>query len=140
MVRVVVNEGMTRDTVLITIDCFTFGPSLLLRLQPTNIPNVDSLSSEGLQYERSYSNGPGTRFAFRSLLGGVHPLRLNGAGLPESEKKPRRSLLEAGYQTAGFANNPFLTTYFGYDRGSTSFEMWITGNLLRMGNRSHSGG
>jgi arylsulfatase A-like enzyme len=71
---------------------------------------------------RAYSNGPGTRFAFRSILGGVHPLRLDGAGLPANEGTTLpEQLSSAGYRTAGFVNNPFLTEYFGYNRGFDTF-------------------
>ena len=119
---------MTEDTVLITIDCLRSDHLSCYGYSRQTSPNIDSLSSDSLQYERSYSNGPGTRFAFRSLLGGVYPLRLSGAGLPESEGTTlAEAFSEAGYQTAGFANNPFLTTYFGYDRGFDVFrdvEYW----------------
>ncbi len=75
-----------------------------------------------MQIEAAYTNGPGTRFAFKSLLGGVYPLQIDGVGLPERDGTTlAETLSTAGYETAGFVNNGFLSEDFNYGRGFDTF-------------------
>lgn len=110
------------STVLITVDCLRPDHVHTYGYERKTTPNIDSLASEGAMYTDAYSNGPGTRWAFRAISMGVYPLRIDGAGLPGRGGTTLAEVLsEHGYRTAAFADNPFLTSHFNQDRGFDSF-------------------
>lgn len=111
------------SVVLFTVDCLRADHVHAYGYERETTPHIDALASEGERYRHAYSNGPGTRWAFKSMFAGRHPLAIEGTGLPSSrgvtvaERCRRR-----GYRTAGFSYNGFLTSYFNYDRG---FETYV---------------
>lgn len=111
-----------KSILLITIDCLRPDHVGVYGYERDTTPNIDRIAKSGTKFERAYSNGPGTRWAFRAINMGVHPLRINGAGLPSKEgTTTAEALSERGYQTAAFADNPFLTAHFNQDRGFDTF-------------------
>ena len=113
---------MTDSIVLLTVDCLRADHVGIYGYGRDTTPNIDGLAESGVRYDPAYSNGPGTRFAFKSLLGGVFPLQIAGTGLPVSDGETLAERLSStGYRTAGFANNGFLASYWHYDRGFDVF-------------------
>lgn len=113
---------MQTSAVLLTVDCLRADHVGAYGYDRDTTPNIDALAERGTYFEHAYSNGPGTRFAFKSLNGGVFPLRIEGAGLPPRQGATlAERLSEAGYRTAAFTNNPFISDYFYYDRGYDVF-------------------
>lgn len=75
------------------------------------------------RFERAFATGPGTTPSFPALLTGTMPLSYDGLG-PLSPDRPRvaADLRRAGYTTAGFQCNPFLSEHFEYQVGFDTFE------------------
>lgn len=81
-------------------------------------PFLDSLESRSIRFTRCQSTGPYTQASFPGILTSSHYLEY---GRPE-RLSPRRVLLsealqKAGVLTAGFHSNPYLSEYFGWNRG-----------------------
>lgn len=113
---------MPESIVLITIDCLRFDHVSAYGYDRPTTPNIDRLAERGTRFTRAFSNGPGTRFAFKALNAGTYPLRIRGSGLPaRSGVTLAEHLSEQGYRTAGFVDNPFLTRYFNHHRGFSTF-------------------
>lgn len=110
------------SVVLITIDCLRSDHVHSYGYERPTSPNMDKLADEGILYKKAYSNGPGTRWAFRALNMGVYPLRIDGAGLPPYGGTTLAEVLsDNGYRTAAFVDNAFLTSHFNQDRGFDTF-------------------
>lgn len=114
--------------VLITVDCLRADHVGEYGYKRDTTPNIDELAESAAMYTSTYSNGPGTRWAFRAINNGVYPLRVDGAGIPKGGGKTvAEALSEQGYRTGAFVDNPFLTPYFNHDRGFGTFrgtEYW----------------
>lgn len=74
------------------------------------------------RFEHAFATGPGTTPSFPALLTGTMPLSYDGLG-PLSADRPRVPALlgRAGYTTAGFQCNPFLSEHFAYHVGFDAF-------------------
>lgn len=108
--------------VLITVDCLRADHVSAYGYERETTPNIDRVASDGTVYKYAYSNGPGTRFAFKTLCSGVHPLRIEGAGLPSVDNATVSEVCrQNGLSTAAFSYNGFLSSYFNYDRGFDEF-------------------
>lgn len=86
---------------------------------PLNLsPFIDSLSDQSLLFLKAQSSGPYTQAAFPGLLTSSYyldygkPGRLSGYRTLISEV-----LKKTGIKTAGFHSNPYLSSYFGWNRG-----------------------
>ena len=113
---------MTRSILLITVDCLRPDHISGYGYDRETTPNIDTLIARGTRLTRAYSNGPGTRFGFKALHAGTHPLRIKGAGLPRQAGDTLAEVLgDQGYQTGGFSDNPFVSEYFNYHRGFDEF-------------------
>lgn len=110
------------SVVLVTVDCLRPDHVHSYGYERPTTPNIDELVGEGVAYQNAYTNGPGTRWAFRSINMGVYPLQVEGAGLPSDEGVTLAEALSAkGYRTAAFVDNAFLTPHFNHDRGFDRF-------------------
>jgi arylsulfatase A-like enzyme len=113
---------MTRSILLITVDCLRPDHISGYGYRRKTTPNIDSLINRSTTFTHAFSNGPGTRYGFKSIHGGVHPLTIQGVGLPRHAGATLAETLQTeGYRTGGFADNPFVSTYFNYDRGFEEF-------------------
>jgi arylsulfatase A-like enzyme len=89
-------------------------------------PAFDALASEGLLYERAYAPSPWTLPSHASLLTGLGPGRhgvgiAGRMGLRAELATLADRLADAGYQTAGFSENPLISDLFGFERGFERF-------------------
>jgi len=91
-------------------------------------PFIDELAKKGVLFKSAYTNGPGTRFALKSMFCSVYPTQIKGLGLPLDHPPTLAELLKScGYSTAGFHTNGYLSSSFNYDRGFDVFydiDMW----------------
>lgn len=78
-------------------------------------PEIDSLAADGVRFDAAISNAPNTLFSFLATLTSTYPLAKKGntAGRPAVAEE----LSDAGYRTAGFHSNPFLSRHYGFHRG-----------------------
>jgi len=89
-------------------------------------PAFDALASGGLLYGRAYAPSPWTLPSHASLLTGFGPDR-HGVGIAGRMKLRAElatlaeRLTDAGYQTAGFSENPLISDLFGFEKGFEQF-------------------
>jgi arylsulfatase A-like enzyme len=85
-------------------------------------PYLDELAERGSVFHEAYAHTGGTRFAFPSILTSVYPMMHGGyKQVTEDQSLISEVFSEAGYQTAGFHSNLYLSSDFGYDRGWNEF-------------------
>jgi arylsulfatase A-like enzyme len=86
-------------------------------------PNIDNLAKQSVVFGNAFSVGPVTPYSFPSILTSTYPLDYQG---PNKIKKPRILISEIlkknGYITAAFHSTPYLSDYFGYNKGWDFFE------------------
>jgi len=92
--------------------------------RPTS-PAIDAFAAEGVQFMRAYSQSTWTKPATASLMTGRYPRQhqayLEKAKLPETERLLPEALRAAGYRTAVFSGNPWITREWGFDQGVDHF-------------------
>ena len=120
MVAVELKDDLVKNILLVTVDSLRFDD---LQRSSVETTAIDALVDNGVAFERAFATGPGTTPSFPALLTGTMPLSYDGLG-PLSEYRPRVSsnLSNAGFTTAGFHSNPFLSSHFAYDIGFDTFE------------------
>jgi len=89
-------------------------------------PSFDALASGGLLYERAYAPSPWTLPSHASLLTGFGPDRhgvgiAGRMGLRAEVTTLAERLTAAGYETAGFSENPLVSGLFGFEQGFERF-------------------
>jgi arylsulfatase A-like enzyme len=96
--------------------------------EPTS-PFLERLAADGVRFERAWSTSGWTLPAHASMFTGLLPAE-HGATQSHLELKGSPSLLaerlsEAGYQCAGFSNNPWVSDKTGLAAGFAQFgELW----------------
>ncbi|MFC5973417.1 sulfatase [Halomarina salina] len=110
-----------RPIVFISVDCLRADHLGCYGYNRPTSPNIDQLASNSTLFEYSYSNCPGTRWAFQSLHTGVSTIKIDGLGIPEGYNPLAVYLSELGYTTGGFAVNGFVSRDYRYDTGFHSF-------------------
>lgn len=88
-------------------------------------PEWDALANAGLRYEHAYANAPWTLPSHTTLFSGrlphEHRVDWQRPRVPASLALLAEMLRDAGYQTAGFSENPFVSRDFGLARGFETF-------------------
>lgn len=89
-------------------------------------PAFDALTSGALLYGRAYAPSPWTLPSHASLLTGLGPERhgvgiAGRMGLRAELATLAERLADAGYQTAGFSENPLISDLFGFEQGFEQF-------------------
>lgn len=119
------------NIILITIDSLRAGHLGFMGHEKKVSPNIDKLAKESAVFTNAFSVGPNSSYSFPSILTSTYPLDYQG---PSGIKKPRvlisEVLKEAGYTTAAFHPSPYLTSFFGYDRGWDFFKDLGTSNFV----------
>jgi len=111
------------NVILITIDCLRADHVSCLGYNRKTTPNLDKFAKKGILFTQAIANGSSTPMSFPSTLTSTYPLMY-----PDYPKisKFRTTLAEVltknGYKTAAFHSNPYLSRYYGYDKGFDVFE------------------
>ncbi len=111
--------------ILVTID--TLRRDVLSAISPDAppTPGLDAIAAEGILYTNFWSSSSWTLPAMATLMTGRAPRELGVAkykGLPAGVATLAQLASAAGYSTAAFASNPYLTPFYGFDRGFGEFE------------------
>ncbi|MCJ7514893.1 MAG: sulfatase-like hydrolase/transferase [Dehalococcoidia bacterium] len=112
------------NILLITIDALRFDHLGCYGYGKDTSPNIDRLASKGTVFLEAISNGGNTPSAFPSLL---------ASALPPLDEREWRTMMQrhttlaellqrAGYRTAAFHSNPYLTSIFSYNKGFHVFK------------------
>jgi arylsulfatase A-like enzyme len=90
-------------------------------------PNIDSIAREGFLFHNAIAQGSSTKISVPSYLTGYYPRDLPGEGLiPGQAHTVAEAFLEAGFHTAGFSENPYVTSDFGIDQGFEHFKEYCS--------------
>ena len=112
---------MSKNIVLVTLDCVR--PDYLGCYGYKNIatPNIDSLALRGAIVERTYSHasvtGPSIMSLFTSRFPFEHGYRFNGTNVKTTLPVMPQIFQENGYQTAAFVGAYVLHHQFGFNKG-----------------------
>ncbi len=116
------------NIVLISIDTLRADHLSCYGYHRRTSPNIDRIAAEGVRFEQAYSNAVWTPPSHASMLSGLYPSQhgvTDNTTLSKSLPTIAETLLKAGYDTAGFVNNPLVGAMVGLDRGHEQFfEMW----------------
>ena len=90
---------------------------------PSPTPTIDKLLNNGLCLTHCFSNGTNTQFALPSLFTSTLPLDKGGYeyGIKDRQKSFVEILKNEGYNTAGFPNGYYGSSFFHYNRGFDDF-------------------
>jgi arylsulfatase A-like enzyme len=111
-----------KNVILITIDtlrrdvfgCYGNGASLT--------PFMDSLQDKCLRFDRAYATGPYTQASFPGILTSSYYLEYGKQkNLPTEKTLISEVVKREGIVTAAFHSNPFLSGFFGWNRGWDTF-------------------
>ncbi len=112
------------NLILITIDCLRYDHLGCYGYHRDTSPNIDALAARGVKFLQAVSNGGHTPTAFPAILASeLPPLQQPSVGdLLQTKVMLAEKLKEAGYSTAAFHSNPYLSRLHGYDRGFDIFD------------------
>lgn len=112
-----------KNIILITIDALR-ADRLGFMGYPKNIsPNIDTLAKESAVFTKAFSVGPNSPHSFPAILTSTYPLDYQGLYKIERPRKLLSEVLkEQGYITAAFHSTPYLSDFFGYNKGWDFFE------------------
>jgi len=107
-----------KNTVLLTIDALRRDSFGCYGNERTLTPFMDSLQEQSLGFGRAYSTGPYTQASFPGILTSTYYLEYGKQkNLPTEKTLISEVLKKNKFHTAGFHSNPYLSAYFGYNRG-----------------------
>ncbi|NJE12846.1 sulfatase [Thermococcus sp. LS2] len=114
---------MFKNVILITIDSLRAD-----HLRPygyyIETPNIDELASQGILFRNAYANSPGTPSSFQAILTSTYPMMYGGYGKMSKHRPYLPSILKScidNIYTIGITSNPYLSHYYGYNRGFDYF-------------------
>lgn len=87
---------------------------------------MDFLSAKGMKFENAFANGPFTAASFLSILASAYPLEFeNQLPLPSDAILASEVLQKKGIRTAAIHSNPYLSAFYGYNRGWDYFQDFL---------------
>lgn len=107
-----------KHVVFITVDSlrddYVFGSRA-----PDSLSTLPRLANQGLRCTNAFSNAAYTKASFLSILSGTYPWMFDSVQGGFGPERPHIAtiLSEAGYATAGFHTNTYLSPTYRYDRG-----------------------
>lgn len=107
-----------KNVVLITVDSlradYVYGSAA-----PNSLETLPQLASEGIHCTNAFSNAPYTKASFLSIMSGTFPWMFESVQEGYGPDRPHVAnlLSDAGYATAGFHSNTYLSPTYKYDRG-----------------------
>lgn len=111
-----------QNIALITVDSLRADHVGAYGYERDTTPRLDALSDDAFIFTNTYAHACATRPSFPSILTSTQGLLYGGFDHLSTEQVPLSvPLSEAGYETAGFHSNPYLSADFGYDRGFDVF-------------------
>lgn len=113
-----------RSVVLVVIDTLRSDHLSLNGYPRPTSPGLDRIAAEGVAFEHCLAPGAWTKPNTVSLLSGLDPIR-HGAHrerkIPDDLQLLSETLRDAGYDTAAFSGNPYVSERYRFDRGFATF-------------------
>jgi arylsulfatase len=89
-------------------------------------PNLDAFAAGGTLFERAYSQSPATVMSIGSVMSGKYPPTYFDPKKPfnlANEETLPEVLQRAGFRTAAFSQNPWVSPKFGFGGGFDEFHL-----------------
>lgn len=109
------------SVLLITVDCLRADHVGCYGYDRPTTPFIDEFADEATRFDVSYANCPGTRWTLQTIHTGLYTDEIDGLGVPDTVPSLAELFRDAGYATAGFANNGYLSRDYGYDTGFDTY-------------------
>lgn len=112
------------NILLITIDSLRRDHLGCYGYNKNTSPNIDKLASRGARFLEAISSGGQTPQAFPAILASALPPleKVQSNVMLKQDVVLAELLKEAGYNTAAFHINPYLSRFYGYSRGFDMFD------------------
>jgi arylsulfatase A-like enzyme len=111
-----------KNVILITIDTLRRDVFGCYGSMQSLTPFMDSLQDKCLRFDRAYATGSYTQASFPGILTSSYYLEYGRQkNLPAQKRLISEVLRENGVATAAFHSNPYLSGYFGWNRGWDTF-------------------
>ncbi len=92
----------------------------------TTSPNIDAFVAKATLFERAYSQAPATIMSIGSMMSGKYPPTVFDSKKPfdlKNEVTLPIVLEQAGFRTAAFSQNPWVSPTFGFGHGFQEFHL-----------------
>jgi len=111
------------NLILLTIDCLRADHLGCLGYTKQTTPNLDNIARTGILFTQAISVGPSTRPSFLAICTSTYPQMYGGwLYITASRTTIAQVLKEHGYCTAAFHTNPWVSSFFGYNKGFDTFD------------------
>lgn len=123
-----------KNIILITIDSLRKDHCGCYGYSRDTTPFIDKISRSGVLFKYPFANGPLTPRSFPSILTGQHIFYgkendIHSYFLPKDAETVARKLKNFGYYSAAFqAGNPYISSFYGYNRGFDHFDDFLKDN------------
>ncbi len=139
-IRQSLSKEKSPNVVLIVIDTCRADRLSCYGYSKKTTPNIDALAREGILYERAYATDFWTLPSHASLFTGLYPTQAGATSetnhLPPSNTTLAEILKKAGYDTAAFVCNAWISMERGFDQGFDEYlEMWRSVNKAQVPRR-----
>lgn len=128
-----------KNVILISVDCLRADHLSCYNYFRVTTPNIDKISKNGILFLNAVSNGQNTVTSFPAILTSTYALMHKRIWVPllmdqhaEAYNYLSRGavniaeiLKRAGYFTVAINSNPFLSKYFGYNKGFIIYEDFL---------------
>lgn len=114
---------MVENVILLTVDALSASHVGYLGYDRPTTPNLDRFAEKGTTYDTCIAQSSHTRESMPALFYSQYPFEIGEVGpVPDDRPTLATVLQQAGFKTAGFHSNPYLSRAFGFDRGFDTFE------------------
>jgi len=105
--------------VLVTVDSLQYDYVVSDGDEPTDLPTLSSLATEGTFFENAFSTAGITKSSFLTIFSGTYPWMFGSTPGGFGPERPHIAsvLGDTDYTTGGFNTNPYLSRTYGFDRG-----------------------
>ncbi len=110
--------------ILVSIDTWRRDHLSLINPLAPPTPHLNALAKEGILFTNVWSVSPWTLPSMATIMSGLPPRALQlrkYVPLPDNLPLLAEVAWRQGYRTTAFATNPYLTTWYGFDRGFDLF-------------------
>jgi membrane-anchored protein YejM (alkaline phosphatase superfamily) len=111
------------NVILITVDALRADKLGFMGCKKNITPNFDKFAEESVKFSNAFTTGSHTPYSFPAILTSTYPLDYQG---PLKIERPRVMVSEVfkqqGFQTASFYSGPYLSDFFGYNKGWDFFK------------------
>jgi len=114
---------VVRNVFLLTIDALGAEHVGHLGYDRNTTPHLDELSEQGVTFQNCFAQSSHTRESMPSLFFSAYPFDLGSVGpVPEDRPTIATTISDAGFATAGFHSNPYLSRAYRFERGFDEFD------------------